>query len=193
VRIVLNLKNISHELRSVNLLEGEHRGAEYLEINPQGRVPTLTVDGHDLIQSLAIIDYLDAKFPDPLMVPADPLARAQTLAQAMVVAMDIHPINNMSVGNYLKSEFGADGAGVVKWMQHWMQIGFVALEAMAPEKGLFGGDTPNLTDVCLVPQIYNARRFETDLSVFPKLVAIDAVCNELEAFQKAAPEQVKSV
>ncbi|MEO9601403.1 maleylacetoacetate isomerase [Parasphingorhabdus sp.] len=191
VRIVLNLKNVSHELRSVNLLDGDHKGAAYKAINPQGRVPSLTIDGQDIIQSLAIIDYLDATFPEPPMLSSDPMERARILGQALIIATDIHPINNMAVGNYLKSEFGADGNGVVKWMRHWMQTGFAALEQLAPEQGLFGGDTPNLADVCLVPQMYNARRFETDLVDFPKLVRIDAACNELEAFQKATPEAVK--
>lgn len=193
VRIVLNLKNVPHELRSVNLLDGDHKGAAYKAINPQGRVPTLSVDGQDIIQSLAIIDYLDATFPDPPMVSSDPLARAKILGQALIVATDIHPINNMAVGQYLKSEFGADGKGVVKWMQHWMQTGFAALEELAPDTGLFGGDTPNLADVCLIPQIYNARRFETDLSAFPKLLRIDAACNQWEAFQRATPEAVNPV
>ncbi|WP_430413950.1 maleylacetoacetate isomerase [Parasphingorhabdus sp.] len=191
VRIVLNLKQVPHELHSVNLLDGDHKGAAYKAINPQGRVPSLTVDGHDIIQSLAIIDYLDATYPDPPMVSSNPLERARILGQALIIATDIHPINNMAVGNYLKSEFGADGKGVVKWMQHWIQTGFAALEELAPDAGFFGGDAPNLADVCLVPQIYNARRFETDLSAFPKLVRIDAACNQLKAFQEATPESVK--
>lgn len=191
VRIVLNLKQIPHELRSVNLLDGEQRDADYKAINPQGRVPSLTVDGQDIIQSLAIIDYLDAAYPDPPLVSLDPLERAKTLGEALIVATDIHPINNISIGNYLKSEFGADGKDVVKWMQHWMQTGFAALEQLAPDDGFFGGNSPNLADVCLVPQMYNARRFDTGLSAFPKLVRIDAACNQLEAFQKATPEAVK--
>jgi len=192
VRIVLQLKNVPHELRSVNLLDGDQRSAEYKEINPQGRVPSLTVDGHDIIQSMAIIDYLDATYPEPAMLPPEPLARATTYGQALVVATDIHPINNISIGGYLKSEFDATGKDVVKWMQHWMQVGFAALEAMAPDEGLFGGDQPNLADVCLVPQMYNARRFETDLSAFPKLVRIDAACQAIEAFQKAHPDAANS-
>lgn len=191
VRIVLNLKDIPHQLRSVNLLEGEQREDAYQAINPQGRVPTLTVDGQEITQSLAIIDYLDATHPEPAMLPADPDERARTLAQALIVATDIHPINNISVGNYLKSEFGADGKAVVQWMQHWMKTGFAALEQLAPEKGLFGGETANLADVCLVPQIYNARRFEADLSAFPRLERIDAACNQIAAFQKAHPDAAK--
>ena len=192
VRIVLNLKGISHQLRSVNLLDGEQRDAAYQAINPQGRVPTLAIDGKEITQSLAIIDYLDATRPEPAMLPAEPADRAQTLTQALIVATDIHPINNISVGNYLKSEFGADGEAVVTWMQHWMKTGFAALEQLAPADGLFGGEAPNLADVCLVPQMYNARRFDTDLSAFPKLERIDAACNQISAFQNAHPEAAKS-
>ncbi len=191
VRIVLHLKNIPHQLRSVNLLEGEQREDTYRAINPQGRVPTLIVDGQEITQSLAIIDYLDATRPEPAMLPSDPAERAQILAQALIVATDIHPINNISVGGYLKSEFGADGKAVVQWMQHWMTTGFAALEQLAPEDGLFGGDAPNLADVCLVPQMYNARRFETDLTAFPRLVRIDAECNQIAAFEKAHPDEAK--
>ena len=191
VRIVLNLKNISHELASVNLLEGEQRSAAYKAINPQGRVPTLSIDGQDIVQSLAIIDYLDAIQPEPPMLSSDPMERAKTLGEALIIATDTHPLNNISIGNYLKSEFDADGKDVVKWMHHWMKTGFAALEQLAPDTGFFGGDEPNLADVCLVPQFYNARRFDTDLSAFPKLVRIDAACNQLEAFQKATPEAVK--
>ncbi|MEL6874855.1 MAG: maleylacetoacetate isomerase [Pseudomonadota bacterium] len=191
VRIVLHLKNIPHQLRSVNLLEGEQREDTYRAINPQGRVPTLIVDGQEITQSLAIIDYLDATRPEPAMLPSDPAERAQTLAQALIVATDIHPINNISVGNYLKSEFDADGKAVVLWMRHWMKTGFAALEKLAPEKGLFGGEIPNLADVCLVPQMYNARRFETDLMAFPRLNRIDAECNQIAAFEKAHPDEAK--
>ncbi len=191
VRLALNLKSVAFELRSVNLLEGEHKQEPYISKNPAGLVPTLSVDGTDIIQSLAIIDWLDATYPEPKMVSDDPLQRARTMAQALIVAADIHPINNMAIGNYLKEYFGADQDGVVKWMHHWMKRGFDALEVQAPETGLFGGDAPNLADICLIPQLYNARRFEMDLGDYPKLERIDKECAELEAFQKAAPEQVK--
>ena len=121
----------------------------------------------------------------------EPLERATTLAQAMVVAADIHPVNNLRILKYLKNELGQDQEAVDRWYRHWITEGFAALEAMAPESGLFGGNRPNLADICLVPQIYNARRFATDLSAFPRLVRIDAACNEMEAFQNAAPEAVK--
>lgn len=191
VRIALNLKGVAYTAINTNLLDGKHRTKEYIARNPQGLVPTLSIDGHDLTQSLAIIDYLDAKYDDPPMVSGDPAERANTLAQALVVAADIHPVNNLQILKYLKNELGQDQDAIDNWYRHWIETGFVALEAMAPETGLFGGDKPNLADVCLVPQMYNARRLATNLSAFPKLVRIDASCNDLEAFQKATPEAVK--
>lgn len=191
VRIALNLKGVSYTAINTSLLDGDQKASAYVARNPQGFVPMLSMDGHDLTQSLAIIDYLDAKYDDPPMVSSDPAERAKTLAQALVIAADIHPVNNLRILKYLKNELGQDQEAVDIWYRHWMEEGFVALEAMAPDTGLFGGETPNLADVCLVPQIYNARRFNLDLSAFPKLVRIDAECNKLVAFQKAAPEAVK--
>ncbi|PHR15767.1 MAG: maleylacetoacetate isomerase [Sphingopyxis sp.] len=191
VRIALNLKGVAYASVNTSLLDGGQKAPEYVARNPQGLVPMLSIDGHDLTQSLAIIDYLDAKYADPPMVSADPVARSRTLAQAMVVAADIHPVNNLRILKYLKNELGQGQEAIDRWYRHWIEEGFAALEQMAPETGLFGGEQPNLADVCLIPQIYNARRFETDLSAFPKLVRIDTACNALEAFQKAAPEAVK--
>ena len=191
VRIALNLKGVAYTAINTSLLDGDQKAPAYVARNPQGFVPMLSIDGHDLTQSLAIIDYLDAKYDDPPMVSSEPAERARTLAQAMVIAADIHPVNNLRILKYLKNELGQDQEVIDTWYRHWVEEGFVALEAMAPETGLFGGEQPNLADVCLVPQMYNARRLETDLSAFPKLVRIDAACNELEAFQKAAPEAVK--
>ena len=191
VRIALNLKGVAYETVDTSLLDGAQKAPDYVARNPQGFVPMLAIDGHDLTQSLAIIDYLDAQYPEPPMVSREPLERATTLAQAMVVAADIHPVNNLRILKYLKNELGQDQEAVDRWYRHWIAEGFAALEAMAPESGLFGGDRPNLADVCLVPQIYNARRFATDLSAFPRLVRIDAACNEMAAFQNAAPEAVK--
>ena len=191
VRIALNLKGVAYRAINTSLLDGDHKAVDYVARNPQGFVPMLSIDGHDLTQSLAIIDYLDAKYEDPPMVPSDPAKRAKTLAQALVIAADIHPVNNLRILKYLKNELGHDQEVTDNWYRHWMGEGFVALEAMAPDTGLFGDEKPNLADVCLVPQMYNARRFNVDLTVFPKLVRIDAACNEMEAFQKAAPETVK--
>ncbi|MEN9391679.1 MAG: maleylacetoacetate isomerase [Pseudomonadota bacterium] len=191
VRIALNLKGVDYQSVPTDLLAASHKAADYVARNPQGFVPMLSIDGHDLTQSLAIIDYLDANYPDPPMVSSDPAKRAKTLAQALVIAADIHPVNNLRILGYLKSEFGADDAAVAKWYRHWIVEGFAALEAMAPEQGLFGGDLPNLADVCLVPQMANARRFDTPLDAFPKLVRIDAALQALPAFAKAAPDAVK--
>lgn len=191
VRIALNLKGLAYTAVPTNLLDASHKAAGYVARNPQGFVPMLSIDGHDLTQSLAIIDYLDARYPDPPMVPSDPAKRAKTLAQALVIVADIHPVNNLRILKYLETEFGADAAATGKWYRHWIVEGFTALEAMAPETGLFGGAQPNLADVCLVPQMANARRFETPLEAFPKLVRIDAALREIEAFAKAAPEAVK--
>jgi maleylacetoacetate isomerase len=191
VRIVLNLKGVAYRAVPTNLLDASHKAPDYVMRNPQGFVPMLSIDGHDLTQSLAIIDYLDAKYPDPPMVSPDPAMRAKTLGQALVIAADIHPINNLRVLKYLEKQLGADKAAVDDWYRHWIIEGFTALEAMAPDDGLFGSDLPNLADVCLVPQMANARRFDTPLEAFPKLVRIDAALRGIEAFAKAAPEAVK--
>jgi maleylacetoacetate isomerase len=191
VRIVLNLKGVAYTAVPTSLLDGDHKNPDYVARNPQGFVPMLSIDGHDLTQSLAIIDYLDAHYHDPKMVSPDPAMRAKTLAQALLIAADIHPINNLRVLKYLKEQMGQDQAAIDDWYRHWIIEGFTALEAMAPEDGLFGSDLPNLADVCLVPQMANARRFEVPMEAFPKLVRIDEVLRGIEAFAKAAPEAVK--
>jgi maleylacetoacetate isomerase len=190
VRIVLNLKGVAYNSVPTSLLEGAHKAAEYVARNPQGFVPMLSIDGHDLTQSLAIIDYLDANYPGPKMVSSSPADRAKTLAQALVIAADIHPVNNLRVLKYLKDKLGHDQAAIDDWYRHWIVEGFTALEAMAPEDGLFGGDLPNLADVCLVPQMSNARRFDTPLEAFPKLLRIDAALTEMPAFKAAHPDAV---
>lgn len=191
VRIALNLKGVVYRSVPVSLIDGDHRAVQYRERNPQGFVPMLTIDGHDLTQSLAIIDYLDAKFREPRMVSSNPAERAKTLAQSLIIAADIHPINNLRVLKYLQGNMGQEQAAVDDWYRHWIIEGFTALEAIAPDSGLFGGAQPNLADVCLVPQMANARRFDTPLEAFPKLVRIDAALRAIEAFAKAAPEAVK--
>ena len=192
VRIVLNLKGVAYKSMPTSLLDGDHKAPDYVARNPQGFVPMLSIDGHDLTQSLAIIDYLDANYPEPKMVSPEPAMRAKTLAQALVIAADIHPVNNLRVLKYLKEKFGQEQAAIDDWYRHWMAEGFTALEAMAPEDGLFGSDLPNLADVCLVPQMYNARRFDLPLEAFPKLVRIDAVLTAMPAFKAAHPDAVKS-
>lgn len=150
----------------------------------------LSIDGHDLTQSLAIIDYLDAHYPDPAMVSSNPADRAKTLAQALVIAADIHPVNNLRILKYLKDKLGQSQEAIDTWYRHWIIEGFTALEAMAPADGLFGGDLPNLADVCLVPQMANARRFATPLDAFPRLVRIDAALTQMPAFIAAHPDAV---
>ncbi|QGN55338.1 maleylacetoacetate isomerase [Novosphingobium sp. Gsoil 351] len=192
VRIVLNLKGILWRGLPLDMIGGEHKHDDYTALNPQGLVPTLEIDGHVLTQSLAIIDYLDATHKTPAMVSADPARRARTLAQALIVAADIHPVNNMRILNALRSDFGASEEQVRLWVQRWIAEGFAALERMAPEAGLFGGDMPDLADVCLVPQMYNARRFELDLTPYPRLVRIDAAARALDPVARAAPEAVRA-
>jgi maleylacetoacetate isomerase len=191
VRIVLNLKNVPYTRVPISLLENAQRAPDYVARNPQGFVPMLSIDGHDLTQSLAIIDYLDAQYPDPAMVSSNPADRAKTLAQALIIAADIHPIDNLRVLRYLKEQLGQSQEAVDQFYQHWIIEGFTALEAMAPEDGLFGGDLPNLADVCLVPQMANARRVDTPLHAFPKLLRMDAALSALPAFAAAHPDQVK--
>ena len=191
VRIVLDLKGVAYTTAPVDLPSGEHERDDYHSLNPQGLVPTLQIDGHVLTQSLAIIDYLDATHPEPPMVSSDPLRRSRTLAQALTIAADIHPVNNLRILNALRTDFGASEEQVRLWIQRWIATGFAALEETAPEAGLFGGATPDLADVCLIPQMYNARRFELDLAPYPKLVRIDAAARALDPVARAAPEAVK--
>lgn len=191
VRIALNLKDVPYKAVDTSLIDGAQRSAEHLARNPQGFVPSLDVGGVVLNQSLAIIHWLDAKYPDPRLIPAEADARAKVLAEALVIIADIHPINNLRILQYLKRELGASQEQVDIWYRHWILEGLTALEAMAPEDGLFGGASPNLTDICLVPQIYNARRFATPLEAFPKLVRIDAALTQIDAFARASPEAVQ--
>lgn len=191
VRIALNLKGVAYAAVPTNLLEGDHRKADYIAHNPQGFVPMLSIDGYNLTQSLAIIDYLDAKFHDPRMVSPEPAKRAQTLAQALLIAADIHPVNNLRILKYLKEVLGHDQAAIDDWYRHWIIEGFTALEVMAPDQGLFGSDMPDLADVCLVPQMANARRFDTPLEAFPKLVRIDAALTAMPAFAAAHPDEAR--
>lgn len=188
VRIALAMKQVDYERHDVNLLKREHVAPENLAVNPQGLVPTLEIDGHVLGQSLAIIDYLDARFPDPRLIPADAFARAMTLQRALVIAADIHPIDNLRVLRRL-SEMGVDQAARDDWYRHWIIQGFTALEAMAGGGAFLGGAAPDLSDVCLVPQMYNARRLDTPLDRFPRLVDIDARLTAIDAIAAAHPDR----
>jgi maleylacetoacetate isomerase len=193
VRIALNLKGIDYRAVFVNLLEGEHQGEAYRGRNPQGFVPMLEAGELRLTQSLAIIGWLEALHPEPRLLPADPADAAFVRALALTVACDIHPLNNVRVLRRL-SGLGVGQDARDEWYRHWVTEGFAALEALAaPRAGRFlFGDAPSLADVCLVPQMYNARRFETPLDAFPTLVAADAAATALEAFAAAHPDRVKS-
>lgn len=192
VRIALNIKRVAYDSVPVSLLRGEHRSADHHALNPQGFVPVLVIDGEPITQSLAIIDWLDAVFPDPPLLPAAPLARARVLARALIIAADIHPLDNLRVLIALGDRFGADQAAKDDWYRHWIAQGFDALEALAPAgSGLLGGDTPDLADVCLVPQMFNARRMEMTLDAWPRLVAADAGATALEAVAAAHPDRVR--
>jgi maleylacetoacetate isomerase len=191
VRIALNLKGLAHTSVPTSLLDGAHKDSAYVARNPQGFVPMLSVDGHDLTQSFAIIEYLDAIAPEPRLIPAEPFARAKAMAAAYAIAADIHPINNLRVLKYLKAEMEQEQEAIDAWYCHWVTEGFTALEAMAPDEGVFGGYTANIADICLVPQMYNARRFDVPLEAFPKLERIDYELRGLEAFVWSEPEAVK--
>ncbi|MDQ0248248.1 maleylacetoacetate isomerase [Sphingomonas kyeonggiensis] len=189
VRIALNLKGLAYQQQDVMLLENQQRSPEHLARNPQGLVPALEAEGKVITQSLAIIQWLDSRYPEPRLIPADPDARAAAMARALVVGADIHPLNNLRVMRRLK-EMGIDEAGRNDWTRHWIAEGFAALEAMAGDGPFLGGDAPGIADLFLVPQMYNARRFETPLDAFPRLVAIDAAATALPAFAAAHPDAV---
>jgi len=191
VRIALNLKGIAYETSSVHLIKdgGHNKRPEFRAVNPQMRVPVLvTSDGSVLIQSLAIIEYLDETHPEPALLPKDALARAKVRALAGLIACDIHPLNNTSPLRYLKHELHQEQSAIDAWYQHWIMIGFEALEALLGPGPYAWGDKVTLADVCLVPQVANARRLKVPLDSFPKIVSIDAACLALPAFDRARPE-----
>jgi len=191
VRIALNLKGLTPEMVSIHLQKegGLNKKPEYRAVNPQMRVPALRLDsGEVLTQSLAIIEYLDEVVPEPPFLPRDPVARAKVRAFAQLIACDIHPLNNTSPLRYLKYELGQDQAKIDRWYHHWILVGFEALEPMVGPGPYAFGSTGTLADICLVPQVYNARRLKVPLDRFPKLVAIDAACMKLAAFERARPE-----
>jgi maleylacetoacetate isomerase len=192
VRIALNLKGLDYEAVPVDLVEGGQKGPDYRAVNPQGLIPALEIDGRLLTQSLAIVDYLDSTRPEPRLVPADPGDAAHVRALALAIACDIHPLNNLRVLRYLSGPLGQPKDARDSWYRHWMSEGFQALEAMAaPRAGrhLFG-DSPTLADICLVPQMFNARRFEVPLDGYPTLLRSEAEANRLEAFAAAHPDAI---
>ena len=191
VRIALNLKGLDYERVEVSLLAGDQRSDAFLDQNAQGFVPMLVADGEPIIQSMAIVDWIDRAYPEPRLIPEEAQPRAIALAQALVVACDIHPLNNLRILKYLTRDLGLNETVKDRWIARWITEGFEALEAMAGEGPYMGGEAPGIADVFLVPQVYNARRFEVPMDAFPRLLEIDAHCMALESFQKAHPDAVK--
>lgn len=192
VRIALNLKGIAYERVEVDLRTGAQNDPAFTALNPQGFVPLLEMDGVRLNQSLAIIDYLDARVAEPRFVSHDPVTRSRQLAMALLIACDIHPLNNLRVLKYLKRELHVEDAARDDWYRHWVAEGFAALERMAVDHAgtYLCGDSPGIADICLVPQMYNARRLEVALDDFPTLRRIDAALATLPAFVAAHPDNV---
>jgi maleylacetoacetate isomerase len=191
-RIALNLKGVAYELAFVSLVSqgGQQHSPAYRALNPQALLPTLEHDGRVLTQSLAIVEYLDEVWPQPPLLPGDAGMRAKVRAFALAIASDTGPVNNLRVLRYLKRAMGQSQAGIDAWYRHWSQGGLKACESLlpaAPHRFCFG-EHPTLADVVLVPQMYNARLFKTDLSEVPRLDAIDAACRALPAFADAAPD-----
>jgi maleylacetoacetate isomerase len=192
VRIALNLKKIDYEIRPVHLLKngGEQFNADYLALNPQGRVPVLVVENTVLTQSSAIIEYLEEVYPDPPLLPTDLLARAYVRSLSQLIACDIHPINNLRVLNYLKNALDYDRKQA--WYRHWIEEGFIALEQLLQNSEYPGwfcfGDTPGMADAFLIPQVYNALRFDCEMKSFPSIIGIYQNCMQETAFANAAPE-----
>ena len=191
VRIGLNLKGVQYESRQINLLEGEQKSDEFRALNPQGLVPMLEIDGLHLTQSLAILNYLDLRYAGQPLLPARAAERAHVVAMAMTVACDIHPLNNLRVLKYLKGTLGHSQEEVDAWYAHWISEGLPALEALAaPKAGKFlFGDSPTAADICLVPQLYNARRFNVSLEDYPTLLRADENAAKLDAFSRAHPDR----
>ncbi|MCW8944842.1 MAG: maleylacetoacetate isomerase [Sedimenticola sp.] len=192
VRIVLNLKGIAYKHAGINLLKGEDGDRDYHAINPQGLVPSLQDGSHTLIQSLAICEYLDETHPIPTLLPGTALERARIRALAQMVACDIHPVNNLRILKYLTIELGVTEEQKLTWYRHWIDEGFTALEALLSSSAETGqychGDSITLADVCLIPQVYNARRFKLDLTPFPTIKRIEQQCLKQNAFEQAIPE-----
>ena len=193
-RIAVNLKGVDYEAVHVDLRPASqgHRTPEYLALNPQGLVPMLEVDGTTVAQSLAIIEYLDEAYPEPALLPRSPIDRARVRAMALAVACDLHPLNNLRVLSYLRSPLGHDEETVNAWYRHWIAAGFKGLEqdarrATGDGKHMFGSSV-TIADICIVPQMYNARRFKCDVEPYPTLRGICAYLETLPAFAEAAPE-----
>jgi maleylpyruvate isomerase len=191
VRIALNLKGLDFEYIPVHIARGDHKTGPFAALSPDQLVPLLEDDGDKFTQSMAIIEYLDEVHPEPPLLPHDPVGRAHVRALAQSIACEIHPLNNLRVLKYLKHTLGVAEEAKDAWYRHWIEQGFASLEGNLQQIGRVGryafGDTPTLIDLCLVPQVFNAHRFNVDLDRFPQIARIHAACMELEAFQKAAP------
>lgn len=196
VRIGLNLKGLDYQIKPVHLLKdgGQQHQPDYVQINPVQLLPALDDDGLIITQSLAILEYLDERYPELPLLPKASAERAWARSMAQTVACDIHPLNNLRVLHYLKNELHAQEDARNQWYRHWVQVGLEGLEALVQRHGkkdhpFIFGDTPGVAEICLIPQMFNARRFEIDLSAFPRLLAVEEKCLELSAFQEAAPDR----
>lgn len=191
VRIALNLKGVAYQAIPVSLLDGAQREDAYRALNPTGLVPSLDTGEGIIGQSLAIIEYLDECHPEPALLPSPPLERARARALALQIACDIHPLNNLRVLKYLTGELGITEAQKTSWYHHWLRQGLAPLEQQlgGSDSPFCCGESPTLADICLVPQLYNARRFELDLTPYPRLTAIEQACNRLDAFSQAHPDR----
>ncbi len=196
VRIGLNLKGLDYQIKPVHLLKdgGQQHQPDYVQINPVQLLPALDDDGLIITQSLAILEYLDERYPELPLLPKASAERAWARSMAQTVACDIHPLNNLRVLQYLKNELHAQEDARNQWYRHWVSVGLEGLEALVQRHGkkdhdFIFGDTPGLAEICLIPQMFNARRFDIDLSIFPRLLAVEEKCLELSAFQEAAPDR----
>lgn len=196
VRIGLNLKGLDYQIKPVHLLKdgGQQHQPDYVQINPVQLLPALDDDGLIITQSLAILEYLDERYPELPFLPKTSAERAWARSMAQTVACDIHPLNNLRVLQYLKNELHAQEDARNQWYRHWVSVGLEGLEALVQRYGKKGhafifGDTPGMAEICLIPQMFNARRFEIDLTAFPRLLAVEEKCLELSAFQEAAPDR----
>ncbi len=193
VRIALNLKGIEHTLSPIDLFSNEHKENEFQQHNPEGLIPTLTMGDDVLTQSMAILEYLEEQYPEPSLLPTNATDKAQVRALALGIACDIHPLNNLRVLRYLVDELEQSEKQKLKWYHHWLEQGFKAIESRLARQAKRGtccfGDTPTLADVCLIPQIYNAHRFEFSMDAYPLIMAVNEHCLGLEAFDLARPER----